>query len=104
MRLPRGGPGLYRDDAGQLPLAAAERAAHRQGNRGRVQHRAAAGSDPRRIDPHPVSARAVAAAHQWMGGIKWSTSPTAPPSTDSAVVLDWPKETLRPGSIDGTHG
>ena len=57
VRLPRRGPRLHRDDAGRLPLAAAERTPQRQGDRRRVQHRAAARSDPRRGGPGGVTAR-----------------------------------------------
>ncbi len=44
---PRARPGLHRDDAGFVPMAAAARAAHRTGDRRRVQHRFAARADPR---------------------------------------------------------
>ena len=51
-----------------------------------------------------LAARALAVAHQWMGGIKWSTSPASPLITDSSVVLDWPSEKFRCGAVDGVHG
>src|ERR1700730_13241972 len=57
MRLSRAGAQLHRDDARRLPVAAAERTPQRQGNRRRVQHRAAARSDPRRVGPQRVTAR-----------------------------------------------
>ena len=47
VRLPRAGARLHRDDAGRVPLAAPAGAAHRAGDRRRVQHRAAARADPR---------------------------------------------------------
>lgn len=56
VRLARPGARLHRHDARRLPVVAPERTPQRQGDRRRVQHRAAARPDPRRGDPHHLAA------------------------------------------------